>query len=127
MPTKHTKKYYTNRSKDVSKHGDTGSSEHEAWKSMRKRCLNPNHKAYYNYGGRGITICDEWKNYPQFLVDMGRKPSSHHSLDRINNNGNYEPNNCRWATRITQRNNQRKRGKNQKHLLQPGSLSLVFC
>ena len=81
-------------------------SEYQRWHSMRKRCLNPNCKAYKNYGGRGIKVCKRWKHYPNFLADMGRCPSGK-SLDRINNDGNYTPANCRWATQKQQVHNRR--------------------
>jgi hypothetical protein len=82
--------------------------EYEAWLSMRKRCLNRKDKGWHNYGGRGIKICEEWKNdYRAFIAYVGRRPTSNHSLDRINNDGNYEPGNVRWATRKTQINNRR--------------------
>jgi hypothetical protein len=85
--------------------------EYSAWKHMKQRCSNPNTINFHNYGGRGIRVCSQWVNdYSQFLSDVGRRPSSAHSLDRIDNDGNYEPGNVRWATPKEQANN-RKRGK----------------
>ena len=73
---------------------------------MRQRCLNPNYHHYKDYGGRGISICTRWlDSFEAFLADMGRKPSQHHSLDRKNNNGNYNKHNCRWATSKEQASN----------------------
>jgi hypothetical protein len=75
---------------------------------MKNRCLSVNNKAYKNYGGRGIKICDRWLNsFENFLEDIGRRPSKKYSLDRINNDGNYEPSNCKWSTKIEQIMNRR--------------------
>lgn len=77
---------------------------------MRKRCYNVNHMNYKNYGARGIIMCDAWyKSFPQFASDMGNKPTTDHTIDRINNDGIYEPSNCRWATMTQQHANSRAR------------------
>ncbi len=87
---------------------DSRSSEYDAWRSMKKRCLNPSYVQWKDYGGRGITICQEWiDSFDAFLSDVGPKPEPHLSLDRIDNNGNYEASNVRWADRTTQSRNRR--------------------
>ncbi len=86
-------------------HGDTGSPEHETWMRMTSRCRYTKTRAFHRYGGRGIKVCKRWGVYENFLADMGRRPSAKHSLDRIDNDGNYEPTNCRWATQREQVHN----------------------
>lgn len=89
------------------KHGRSRDDIYHIWQNMKARCVNPNHQSFKDYGGRGIKVCDEWLKFENFLSDMGERPSKTHSLDRINNNGNYEANNCRWATRRQQCTNTR--------------------
>jgi hypothetical protein len=85
------------------------SPEYHCWVSMRARCLCETDKGYFNYGGRGIKICDRWlESFDFFIEDMGRRPTSNHSLDRVDVNGNYCKENCRWATAKQQANNKRK-------------------
>lgn len=98
------------------KHGyssrGTLSVEYTCWICMRCRCHNPKHRDYKWYGARGISVCKRWRDsFPNFLADMGFKPSSDLSLDRIDNDGNYKPGNCRWATAKQQANNQRSRAR----------------
>jgi hypothetical protein len=88
-------------------HGLSRAPEYRTWHAMIQRCRNPNRPEYHNYGGRGIEVCEEWKDFAVFYRDMGPKPSKAHSLDRIDNSGNYAPDNCRWATWHEQNNNTR--------------------
>lgn len=90
------------------KHGLFRTPEYATWAAMKGRCSNPREASYSRYGGRGISVCNRWLSFEGFFADMGRRPSKKHSLDRINNDGNYEPGNCRWATDTEQCNNQRR-------------------
>lgn len=83
-------------------------AEYRSWRGMKNRCYSTSASSYPHYGGRGITVCERWiKSFDDFLSDMGPKPSPKHSIDRINNDGNYEPGNCRWATQSQQMRNSR--------------------
>jgi len=96
------------------KHGHALSSgstpEYRSWNHMKVRCLNPKNKEYARYGGSGIKICDEWLDFRSFLKDMGSRPRGT-TLDRIDSTGNYEPNNCRWATPTAQSRNTKRNHK----------------
>lgn len=88
------------------KHGMSYAPEHRAWDKIKRRCYSENDNRYKNYGGRGIKMCERWKNsFESFYEDMGDRPSSEHSIDRIDVNGDYEPSNCRWATSTEQSRN----------------------
>ena len=89
-------------------HGMTRTPEHIAWCSMNQRCRDANCSSYKYYGGRGIKICARWNKFENFFKDMGKRPSTKHSLDRIINSGDYKPSNCRWATDSQQAYNKRK-------------------
>ena len=88
-------------------HRLSNSAEYKAFRNMWARCTTPSASGYENYGGRGIGVCAEWRSFSQFLKDMGPRPSSQHSLDRIDVNRNYAPDNCKWATKSEQQRNRR--------------------
>lgn len=87
-------------------HGRSHTPEHDTWCKMQDRCGNPNNPKFHRYGGRGIKVCQRWlEDFRNFLADMGPKPSPKHSIERKNNDGDYEPDNCRWATNYEQSRN----------------------
>lgn len=99
------------------KHGFHKTSEYRSWQHMKARCYNPNNHNYNYYGGRGIGICENWKDsFIYFITDMGLKPSKDYSLDRIDPNGNYEPSNCKWSTKREQSINRRSTKKYKKNV-----------
>lgn len=109
-----TKHYYRNKRngspykmrKEI--HGNRDTPEYRSWAHIKDRCLNPNNKRYKHYGGRGITVCDRWINsFSNFYNDMGDKPNSKMSIDRIDNDGNYTPGNCKWSNSTEQVMNKR--------------------
>ncbi len=105
---------FATRQKDMAKkrikHGGSGTPEYAAWAHMKDRCTNPNSNAWDDYGGRGIKVCEQWSGsdgFAQFIIDMGPRPSPEHSLDRKDNEGDYTPDNCCWATREEQQRHKR--------------------
>lgn len=89
-------------------HGSRGTVEYKAWGAMLHRCNCESSEVYHNYGGRGIAVCESWRKFENFYADMGPRPTPKHSIDRIDNDGNYEPGNCRWATSKQQHRNKRR-------------------
>ena len=88
-------------------HGGRYMPEYKVWSGMLTRCRNSNQNSFRHYGGRGVTVCERWLDFSNFISDMGHRPSAQHQLDRINNDGDYEPSNCKWSTPIEQANNKR--------------------
>jgi hypothetical protein len=94
--------------KEKTTHGRTGTPEYVAWAHIIQRCENPNNKSYGTYGGNGVRVCKDWReSFDQFFADMGERPSTEHSIDRIDPTGDYEPVNCRWLLNSKQSANRR--------------------
>lgn len=103
-------------------HGQAGTRTYRIWQAMLNRCRNEKTIQYANYGGRGIEVCSRWHSYESFLRDMGECPPGDHSIDRIDNDGNYELSNCRWATR-----KQQNRNKSSNRVITFNGVSKLLC
>lgn len=93
------------KARNATKHGLYGTPAYKTWIEINRRCFNPKFKKWANYGGRGITVCERWRTFENFLADMGERPFPKAEIDRIDSNGHYEPGNCRWTDRATQMRN----------------------
>lgn len=101
------------------KHGLANKApEYHVWEGIKQRCLNPNRRGYEYWGGRGISVCERWLEFENFYADMGPRPGPGYSIDRSDNDGNYEPGNCRWATASEQQRNTRRSRHGQGHLFE---------
>jgi len=105
----------------VTKHGQAGTPEYQAWNSCRNRCNNPSYQGYADYGGRGIAVCDRWDDLENFLADMGPRPKGC-SLDRIDNELGYSPENCKWSTQSEQGRNRRS-----NRYIESWGITLLLC
>lgn len=101
----HTKSCGCWKREQQTRHGMHDSPEYHTWESMWYRCTNPNAKFWHIYGGKGVRVCDRWRDFPSFYDDMGPRPTLQHSIERVRSSGNYEPGNCKWATPTEQSNN----------------------
>ena len=86
-------------------HGLTNTPEHRVWRRIRRRCYSPQYHCYHRYGGRGIKVCERWEDFNNFLADMGNRPGPKFTVERIDNDDDYEPSNCKWATMAEQNKN----------------------